>query len=88
MNNSNPYIGSSFDDFLKENNLLAEANKIATRKIECALETLRINRRYQQDKLTFGWDRVEQCVEEVEGDWLDNWTDETEADGKTNGEFI
>ena len=50
-------------------------HEIAINFFDSALETLRINRRYQQDKLIFGLDRVEQYVEE-EGDWLDNWTDE------------
>jgi hypothetical protein len=46
------------------------------KKVDRALETLRANRRYQQDKLTVGWDRVERYVEDVEGDWLDDWTEE------------
>jgi antitoxin HicB len=33
MNNSNPCIGSSFDDFLNEENLLAEANEIAIKRV-------------------------------------------------------
>jgi antitoxin HicB len=33
MKNSNPYIGSSFDDFLDEENLLAEANEIAIKRV-------------------------------------------------------
>jgi hypothetical protein len=45
------------------------------KKVDRALETLRANRRYQQDKLTVGWDRVERYVEDVEGDWLDDWTE-------------
>ena len=45
-----------------------------SKKVACALETLKANRRYQQDKLTLGWDRIEQYVEDIEGDWLDDGT--------------
>ncbi len=47
-----------------------------SKKVDSALETLKANRRYQQDKLTLGLNRVERYVEDVEGDWLDDWTDE------------
>ena len=33
MTNNNPYIGSSFDDFLEEENLLVEANEIAIKRV-------------------------------------------------------
>jgi antitoxin HicB len=33
MKTSNPHIGSSFDDFLEEENLLAEANEIAIKRV-------------------------------------------------------
>jgi hypothetical protein len=46
-------------------------------KVDRVLETLKANRRYQQDQLTLGLDRVDRYVEDVEGDWLDDWTDET-----------
>ncbi len=45
-----------------------------SKKVDSALETLKANRRSQQDYLTLGSDRVEWYVEDVEGDWLDNWT--------------
>ena len=45
-----------------------------SKKVDSALETLKANRRSQQDHLTLGWDRIEQYVEDIEGDWLDNWT--------------
>jgi hypothetical protein len=54
------------------------------KKVDRALETLKANRRYQQDKLTLGLDRVERYVEDVEGDWLDDWTDEAGDDEKDN----
>jgi hypothetical protein len=49
-------------------------------KVDRALETLKANHRYQQDKLTVGLVRVDLYVEDVEGDWLDNWTDEAGED--------
>lgn len=33
MKNNNPHIGSSFDDFLNEENLLAAANEIAIKRV-------------------------------------------------------
>jgi antitoxin HicB len=33
MKNNNPHIGSSFDDFLDEENLLVEANEIAIKRV-------------------------------------------------------
>jgi antitoxin HicB len=33
MTNKNPHIGSSFDDFLDEENLLVEANEIAIKRV-------------------------------------------------------
>jgi hypothetical protein len=59
---------------------LEQAILSQSKKVDSALETLRANRRYQQDKLTLGLDRVDRYVEDVEGDWLDNWTDESEED--------
>ena len=45
-----------------------------SKEVARALETLKANRRYQQDYFTLGWDRIEQYVEDIEGDWLDDWT--------------
>ena len=45
-----------------------------SKKVDSALETLKANRRSQQDHLTLGWERVEYYVEDIEGDWLDDWT--------------
>jgi antitoxin HicB len=33
MTNNNPHIGSAFDDFLDEENLLVEANEIAIKRV-------------------------------------------------------
>jgi antitoxin HicB len=33
MTNNNPHIGSSFDEFLNEENLLVEANEIAIERV-------------------------------------------------------
>jgi hypothetical protein len=45
-----------------------------SKKVARALKMLKANRRYQQDRLTLGLDRVELYVEDIEGDWLDDWT--------------
>jgi hypothetical protein len=59
---------------------LEQAILSQNKKVDRALETLRANRRYQQDKLTLGLDRVERYVEDIEGDWLDDWTDQAGED--------
>lgn len=46
-----------------------------SQKVDSALNTLRANRKYRQDKRTYGVERVRLYVEDVEGDWLDNWSD-------------
>jgi hypothetical protein len=63
---------------------LEQAILSQSKKVDRALETFRANRRYQQDKLTIGLDRVERYVEDVEGDWLDNWTNEAGEDEQEN----
>jgi hypothetical protein len=63
---------------------LEQAILSQSEKVDSALETLRANRRYQQDKLTLGLDRVERYVEDVEGDWLDDWADESGKDEQEN----
>jgi hypothetical protein len=65
---------------------LEQAILSQSKKVDSALETLRANRRYQQDKLTLGLDCVKRYVEDVEGDWLDDWTDEAGED--ENGDDI
>jgi hypothetical protein len=59
-----------------------------SKKVDRALETLKANRRYQQDKLTLCLDRVERYVEDIEGDWLDNWTDEAGEDEQEPKSFL
>jgi hypothetical protein len=59
---------------------LEQAILSQSKKVDSALETLRANRRYQQDKLTVGLDRVDRYVEDIEGDWLNDWTDEAGED--------
>jgi hypothetical protein len=63
---------------------LEQAILSQSKKVDSALETLRANRRYQQDKLTLGLDRVDRYVEDIDGDWLDNWTEEGEEDEQEN----
>jgi hypothetical protein len=67
---------------------LEQAILSQSKKVDRALETLKANRRYQQDQLTLGLKRVERYVEDIEGDWLDDWTDEAEEDKKTNGKLV
>jgi hypothetical protein len=50
-----------------------------SQKVDSALDTLRANRRYRQDKRTYGVERVRLYVEDVEGDWLENWSDSDEC---------
>jgi hypothetical protein len=57
-------------------------------KVDSALETLKANRRYQQNKLTHDLERVDLYVDDVQGDWLDNWTDSAEDDEEINHESI
>jgi hypothetical protein len=45
-------------------------------KVSNALETLKATRRFSQDKVTDGLYRVDRYVEDVEGDWLENWSNE------------
>jgi hypothetical protein len=59
---------------------LEQAILSQSKKVDRALETLKANRRYQQDKLTLGLDRVDRYVEDIEADWLDDWTDEAGDD--------
>lgn len=37
------------------------------------LETLNSVRKYQNEYLELGMDRVNKYVESIEGDWLENW---------------
>lgn len=64
---------------------LEQAILSQNKNIDRALETLRANRRYQQDKLTVGLDRVVRYVEDVEGDWLDDWDEESGEDEQEKG---
>lgn len=47
------------------------------KKVDSALATLRANRKYQQDRVEHGSSRVDLYVKNVEGDWLDEWDDES-----------
>ena len=45
-------------------------------KIDAALEALKADRKYRQDKIEHGLQRVDLYVEDVEGDWLEQWSDD------------
>ena len=47
-------------------------------KINAALEALKADRKYRQDKIEHGLQRVDLYVEDVEGDWLEQWSDSKE----------
>jgi hypothetical protein len=53
-------------------------------KASSALLSLRASRKYQSDKLIHGLNRVDLYVEDVEGDWLENWNDEDERQDKNS----
>ena len=42
--------------------------------LDSALSKLKAARKYRSDKRTYGVERVEQYVSDVEGDWLENWS--------------
>lgn len=46
-----------------------------SKKVDSARKTLRANLKYRQDKRTHAVERVKLYVEDVEGDWLGNWSD-------------
>ena len=48
-------------------------------KVESALDTLRANRQYRQAKRTHGLERINVYVEDVEGRWLEDWSEADEA---------
>ena len=46
-------------------------------KVNIALETLATNRQYSEDKSIYGLKRVDWYIEDVEGDWLEQWPEST-----------
>lgn len=40
---------------------------------------LRANRKYRQNKCTHGVDRVKLYVNDVESDWLENWSNSDQS---------
>ncbi len=51
-----------------------------SQKEASATDLLRAARKYRNDKLTHGLERVNLYVEDVEGPWLENWSDSGEID--------
>ncbi|NBD18177.1 MAG: hypothetical protein GVY04_19170 [Cyanobacteria bacterium] len=45
-----------------------------TSALDSALSKLKAARKYRRDKRTYGAERVEHYVSDVEGDWLENWS--------------
>jgi hypothetical protein len=54
-------------------------------KVRNALKTLEVSRRFSQDKMTYGLERVDRYVEDVEGDWLEKWAEDNLVDRFTDG---
>jgi hypothetical protein len=44
-------------------------------KVDSAIESLRASRKLQEDRLAHGSKHVDLYVDDVEGDWLENWDD-------------
>ena len=63
---------------------LEQTNLSQTPKVNSALETLRASRKFKTDKLAHGLSRVDLHVDGVEGDWLENWSDQTEQKHKNS----
>lgn len=48
-------------------------NSNTTPKFNRGLAALRLNRQMQRDRLRYGIDFIDSYIEDVEGDWLENW---------------
>jgi hypothetical protein len=51
-------------------------SKKQSAKVRNALKMLEVSRRFSQDKMTYGLGRVDRCIEDIEGDWLKQWSDQ------------
>ena len=49
------------------------------KKIDTAIDALKAERKYRQDKVERGLQRVDMYVEDIEGDWLEQWSDSEET---------
>lgn len=49
------------------------SNSNTTPKFNRGLAALRLNRQMQRDRLKYGIDFIDSYIEDVEGDWLENW---------------
>jgi hypothetical protein len=50
-------------------------SKKQSEKVRNALKTLEVSRRFSQDKMTYGLGRFDQYIEDIEGNWLEQWSD-------------
>jgi hypothetical protein len=62
-------------------------SKKQSEKVRNALKTLEVSRRFSQDKMTYGLGRIDRYIEDVEGDWLENWSEEDTEGFVTNSAF-
>ena len=53
-------------------------------KVNIALETLAANRQYSEDRSTYGLERVNRYIEDIEGDWLEQWPESTSVFQSSN----
>jgi hypothetical protein len=60
-------------------------SKKQSEKVCNALEMLKANRRFSQDKVTCGLERIDRYVDDVEGDWLEKWAEDNLVDRFTDG---
>lgn len=63
------------------------SNSNTTPKFNRGLAALRLNRQMQRDRLKYGIDFIDSYIEDVEGDWLENWG-KTEASGEETPEAV
>lgn len=45
--------------------------------LDSALSKLKAARKYRSDQQVYGVKRVEEYIADVEGDWLENWSDDS-----------
>lgn len=51
-------------------------SKKQSEKVCNALKTLEVSRRFSQDKMAHGLGRVDRYIEDVEGDWLEQLSEQ------------
>jgi hypothetical protein len=52
-------------------------------RIKMVLKTLQNAQNFQRDRLIYGINRVYRYVDDIDGDWLENWGEYSEANKST-----